>query len=129
MTGGATDETHSLWSERPTSASDTELMLEGVRVVEAGEWLMVPSGANVLAQWGADVIKVEHPLRGDPMRGTLRASGFGDLFNFYSEQCNHSKRSLGLDLGNPRSRAVLLELIAEADVFITSFRESARQRW
>ena len=119
----------SQWNSDAGSSGVAEPMLEGVRVVEAGEWLMVPAASNVLAQWGADVVKVEHPIRGDPMRSTLQATGSDSPFNFYQEQPNHSKRSVGIDLSQPKGREILLALIAEADVFVTSFRESARRRW
>lgn len=104
-------------------------VLEGIRVVEAAEWVMVPSSASILADWGAEVIKIEHPLRGDPLRGTLNALGYQPRFNVYAEQNNHGKKSVGIDLNNPRGREVLMRLIASTDVFMTSYRESARQRW
>ena len=105
-------------------------MLEGVKVVEAAVWVMGPGAAAVLADWGADVIRIEHPVRGDPLRGTLPSMGWDtSRFNFYVEQNNHSKRSIGLDLGAPGGRDVLLDLVADADVFVTSFLEPARQKW
>ncbi len=106
-----------------------EAILEGVRVVEAAEWVMVPGAAAILAGWGAEVIKIEHPLRGDPLRGTLRSLGRETDFNFYAEQNNHSKRSLGLDLNSEVGRSIFRRLVADADVFLTSFLEPARQRW
>ncbi len=104
-------------------------MLEGVRVIEAAQWVMGPSAAAVLADWGATVIRVEHPYRGDPMRGMLASLGYDNAFDLYLEQHNHSKRSIGLDLGVEGGREVLLDLIADADVFLTSFLERPRQRW
>ena len=107
-----------------------EPLLEGIKVVELAEWGFVPSAAAVLADWGADVIKIEHPQRGDPMRG-LMAGGLiastGD-YNYMVEQMNRGKRSIGLDLNNPTGREIFLKLIAGVDVLITSFLEPARQR-
>src|SRR3990172_7876747 len=107
-----------------------EPLLEGIKVVELAEWGFVPSAAAVLADWGADVIKIEHPQRGDPMRG-LMAGGLiaktGD-YNYMVEQMNRGKRSIGLDLGADTGREIFLKLVADADVFITSFLEPARQR-
>ena len=107
-----------------------EPLLEGVKVVELAEWGFVPSAGAVLADWGCEVIKIEHPERGDPMRG-LMAGGLiantGD-FNYMVEQMNRGKRSLGLDLSGPAGREIFLKLIAEADVLVTSFLEPARQR-
>lgn len=107
-----------------------EAFLQGVKVIELAEWAFVSSAAAVLADWGADVIKVEHPQRGDPLRG-LMAGGLiantGD-FNYMVEQMNRGKRGLGLDLNNPAGREIFLKLIAEADVLVTSFLEPARKR-
>lgn len=107
-----------------------EPLLEDIKAVELAEWGFVPSAAAVLADWGADVVKIEHPQRGDPMRG-LMAGGLiaktGD-FNYMVEQMNRGKRSIGLDLGQDAGREVFLKLIAGADVFITSFLEPARHR-
>jgi len=107
-----------------------EPLLEGIKVIELAEWGFVPSAAAVLADWGADVIKIEHPQRGDPMRG-LMAGGLiaktGD-YNYMVEQMNRGKRSIGLDLGAEAGREILLKLIPATDVFITSFLEPARVR-
>ena len=107
-------------------------IFEGLKVVEAAEWVMAPTTTAVLAAGGADVIKVEHPVRGDGMRANIRNMGFPtgeDPYDYYIEQVNHSKRSLGLDFSHPQARDVLLRLIAEADVFVTSFTERARTKW
>lgn len=107
-----------------------EPLLEGINVVELAEWGFVPSAGAVLADWGAKVIKVEHPQRGDPMRG-LMAGGLivstGD-YNYMVEQLNRGKRGVGIDLNADRGRELFLKLVAGADVFITSFLEPARQR-
>jgi crotonobetainyl-CoA:carnitine CoA-transferase CaiB-like acyl-CoA transferase len=105
-------------------------ILEDVKVVEASQWVMGPGAAAILADWGASVVRIEHPQRGDPLRGTLPSMGWDTSeFDFYVEQNNHSKRSIGLDLGASGGREVLLDLIADADVFLTSFLEPARRRW
>ena len=112
--------------------SAMEPLLEGVKVVELGEWVFVPATAAVLADWGADVVKVEHPQRGDAMRGILSVikqtgADTGD-FNYLVEQSNRGKRSLGLDLRQPDGRDIFLRLIEQADVFVTSLLEPSRQR-
>jgi crotonobetainyl-CoA:carnitine CoA-transferase CaiB-like acyl-CoA transferase len=104
--------------------------LEGIRVVEVAEWFFVPSCGTVLADWGADVIKVEHPTRGDPLRG-LMTSGMlpgGKGVNYMVEHANRGKRSVGVDLGTDGGRQVLYRLVETADVYITSFLPAARQR-
>ncbi len=107
-----------------------EPLLPGIKVIELAEWGFVPSAAAVLADWGADVIKIEHPERGDPMRG-LMAGGLiastGD-YNYMVEQMNRGKRSIGLDLGQAAGRDVFLKMIERSDVLVTSFLEPARTR-
>ena len=105
-------------------------VLEGVRVVEVAQWWFVPSGGAVLADWGADVIKVEHPVTGDPQRGLVTAGYFPPTggVNFMMEQSNRGKRSVGLDLANPRGLEVLQRLCRDADVFLTNFLPAARRR-
>ena len=68
----------------------------------------MPSAGAVLADWGADVIKIEHPVTGDPQRGLVTSGLLPDTggVNFMMEQSNRGKRSVGIDLGNPRGRDV-----------------------
>ena len=105
-------------------------VLEGVRVVEVAQWWFVPSGGAVLADWGADVIKVEHPVTGDPQRGLVTSGFFPPTggVNFMMEQSNRGKRSVGIDLGNPRGLEVLHRLVKDADVFLTNFLPAARRK-
>ena len=106
-------------------------IMDGIRVVEVASWTYVPVAGAVLAEWGADVIKIEHPESGDPQRG-LAASGLvptgpGGVAHMM-ELPNRGKRSVGLDLGTPEGRQLLLELSATADVFLTNFRPQARRK-
>ena len=107
-----------------------EQVLAGVRVVEVAQWWFVPSSGAVLADWGADVIKVEHPVTGDPQRGLVTAGFFPPTggVNFMMEQSNRGKRSIGIDLAHPDGLAVLHRLVATADVFLTNFLPAARRR-
>ena len=101
--------------------------LAGVRVVELGVWVAGPGAGGILADWGADVIKVEPP-EGDPARTFQRMLG-GDLpTNPPFELDNRSKRSVVLDLADPIGRAHAQDLIDRADVFLTNIRVSALQR-
>lgn len=104
--------------------------MQGIRVVEVAAWTYVPIAGAVLAEWGADVIKIEHPETGDPQRGLvtsgLMPKGPGDV-NFMIELPNRGKRSVGLDLKSPRGHELLLELVKTADVFLTNFRPRARR--
>ncbi|WP_299565407.1 CaiB/BaiF CoA-transferase family protein [uncultured Mycolicibacterium sp.] len=105
--------------------------LEGVRVLEVAMYGFVPSAGAVLAEWGADVIKVEHAVTGDPQRG-LRQTGplrvEGDP-NPNIEHANRGKRSIGLDMSVPEGREILLELARRSDVFLTSFLPGHRRRF
>ncbi len=91
----------------------------------------VPSAGAVLREWGADVIKVEHAVTGDPQRG-LRQTGMlrveGDP-NPNIEHANRGKRSIGLDMSVPEGKEVLYELARRSDVFLTSFLPGARQKF
>jgi crotonobetainyl-CoA:carnitine CoA-transferase CaiB-like acyl-CoA transferase len=91
----------------------------------------VPSAGAVLAEWGADVVKVEHAVTGDPQRG-LRQTGLlrveGDP-NPNIEHANRGKRSIGLDMAVPEGRDVLYALTRRADVFLTSFLPDARKKF
>jgi crotonobetainyl-CoA:carnitine CoA-transferase CaiB-like acyl-CoA transferase len=104
--------------------------LEGVRVLEVALYAYVPSAGAILAEWGADVIKVEHPRRPDPMRGTAAwdiPPGFGG-FTYMWEVCNRGKRGIAVDIGNEEGREVVLKLVDQADVFLTNFLPEARQK-
>ncbi|HET6662684.1 MAG TPA: CoA transferase [Acidimicrobiales bacterium] len=105
-------------------------MFDGYRILELGTWVLVPAAATVLADFGADVIKIEHPLRGDPQRG-LSTGGVTpnlDGVSIAMEQTNRGKRSVGLDVAIAEGREVLYELAARSDVFMTSFLPAARQK-
>ena len=107
-----------------------EPILEGIKVVELGLFALVPAAAAVLAEWGADVIKIEHPVQGDPVRGLAAwgiKPGTGG-FSYMWEVCNRGKRSVGLDVGHPDGRELLLSMLDGADVFLTSFLPGARAR-
>ncbi|MGO8873070.1 MAG: CaiB/BaiF CoA transferase family protein [Acidimicrobiales bacterium] len=105
--------------------------LSGVRVLEVAAWTFVPAAGAVLADWGADVIKVEHPETGDPQRGLVSMGlipGGPSAVNYIMEQPNRGKRSIGIDIGTDGGREVLYKLAESSDVFLTSFLPSVRQR-
>jgi crotonobetainyl-CoA:carnitine CoA-transferase CaiB-like acyl-CoA transferase len=104
--------------------------LEGVRILEIAQAAFVPSAGLALVDWGADVIKIEHPERGDMVRGISvvgvdpHPSGIRYLWEIF----NRGKKSVGLDIGHPAGREVMLRLVDESDVFLTNFLGSARER-
>jgi crotonobetainyl-CoA:carnitine CoA-transferase CaiB-like acyl-CoA transferase len=102
--------------------------LAGIRVVELGVWVAGPSAGGVLADWGADVVKVEPP-DGDPFRGLyLTAAGVELPANPPFELDNRGKRSVVLDLRKDEARAIAHRLIDRADVFVTNVRAAALDR-
>jgi crotonobetainyl-CoA:carnitine CoA-transferase CaiB-like acyl-CoA transferase len=104
--------------------------MKGVKVVEVAQFTFTPSAGAVLADWGAEVIKVEHAEHGDAQRGlTIGAGGVASgSFQPLMEHPNRGKRSVGLALEVPSAHDVLMELVADADVFLTNFLPSARKR-
>src|SRR5436190_3555031 len=102
-------------------------MLDGLRVVELAAWVAGPSAAGVLADWGADVIKVEPP-GGDPQRRVFQAIGVSVAVAPPFELDNRGKRSVVLDLRTDEGRDAMARLLDTADVFITNFRLDALER-
>ncbi len=97
-------------------------VMQGVRILEVAEHTFVPAASALLADWGAEVIKIEHVERGDGMRG-LAASGiavFGGDVHVLLEHSNRGKLSLGLDLTSPDGLVILYKLAAVSDVFLTN---------
>lgn len=115
--------------ERSDPAS-TDGVLHGIRVLDLSQYAFVPSAGAVLADWGADVIHIEHPVHGDAARG-MTVGGFGpaasDQFNLMSTIAGRGKRSVGIDLTNDEGRELLLSMAEQADVFLTSYLPSARR--
>jgi crotonobetainyl-CoA:carnitine CoA-transferase CaiB-like acyl-CoA transferase len=101
--------------------------IEGIRVVELGVWVAGPAAGGILADWGADVIKIEPPT-GDPARMFGRMLGCDLGVNPPFEMDNRSKRSVVLDLATDEGRAAALELVSDADVFVTNIRPGGLHR-
>lgn len=104
--------------------------LSGIRVVELGMWAAGPACGAVLGDWGADVVKIEDPRSGDPMRGfQVRRKDDPNLRASPSFAVNNrNKRSVTLNLHSPAGKAVALDLIGTADVFVSNFRPGALER-
>ncbi len=101
--------------------------LAGVTVVELGVWVAAPAAGGILADWGADVIKIEPPS-GDPARMFGRMLQIDSGQNPPFEMDNRSKRSIVLDLATEDGIGVAMKLLAGADVFVTNVRPSALNR-
>jgi len=102
--------------------------MDGIKVVELGVWIAGPAAGGVLADWGADVVKIEPPGLGDPARSFQSMFGVELPFNPIFENDNRSKRSIVIDLRTPEGRDLALELIDGADVFVTNVRQAALAR-
>ncbi len=103
--------------------------LSGVKVVDLTYYVAGPGTAKILADWGADVIKIEPP-GGEPGRTTGLTLGIpsDDKFNPYFGTFNSNKRAIGLNLKTPEGKTIMDKLLSEANVFVTSFRPGALKR-
>jgi crotonobetainyl-CoA:carnitine CoA-transferase CaiB-like acyl-CoA transferase len=107
-------------------AEERRRMLEGTKVVEFSTWVAGPSAAMVMADWGADVIKIEG-REGDPVRN-LFALREDWTSNPVFELENRGKRGVVLDIGKPEGREALLRILEGADIFITNLRPGSLRR-
>ncbi|MCJ7522849.1 MAG: CoA transferase, partial [Dehalococcoidia bacterium] len=103
------------------------MALEGIKVVEVTQWVAAPAAGALLADWGADVIHIEHPVRGDAMRGLTNVGGMG--IDWLFELDNRNKKSVTLDISKEEGQAVLHRLVETGDVFITSLRPGELKRY
>jgi crotonobetainyl-CoA:carnitine CoA-transferase CaiB-like acyl-CoA transferase len=105
-------------------------VMEGFRVLELAQFTFVPAAGAILADWGADVIKVEHPARGDTQRGFLNMGGIQVDPNRHPlmEHPNRGKRSVGIDVSTPGGQEVIYELAKTSDVFLTNYMPAQRQK-
>lgn len=103
-------------------------LLRDVKVVELAMWVAGPSCGGILADWGADVVKVESP-RGDPQRNLFKAIGYReDMPNPAFALDNRGKRSVVFDLGTEVGREAMEKLVSDADVFLTNLRPAALKK-
>ena len=100
--------------------------LEGIRVIQTATVLAGPMAARLLADWGAEVIRVERPVGGDMSRQLARAMvGGGPIpsnIDYVSENINRNKQSMTLDMAQERGQRVMHRLLSEADVLLCNFR-------
>src|SRR6201991_1202406 len=105
-------------------------VMQGIRILEVAQFTVVPAAGAILADWGADVIKVEHPVRGDAQRGFINIGGMklDPMRNTLMEHPNRGKRSVGIDGSTPGGHDVLYEIAKSADVFLTNYMPAQRQK-
>ena len=104
--------------------------MTGVKMVEVAQFTFTPAAGAVLADWGADVIKVEHAVSGDAQRGLRLGTGGAAIGSFQPlmEHPNRGKRSVGLALETPGGHEILMDLVRDADIFLINFLPAARRR-
>jgi len=104
-------------------------IFDGLKVLDCASFIAAPAAATVLSDFGADVIKIEPPGSGDPYRNLPNLPGYPVSAHNYAWMLEaRNKKSLALDLAKPEAQAVLHRLVAEADVFITNFPPSVRDK-
>ncbi len=105
-------------------------VMEGVRILEVAEHTFVPAASALLADWGAEVIKIEHVERGDAMRG-LASTGTAPIaggVHVLLEHSNRGKKSLALDLRSEEGLDILYQLVKTSDIFLTNKLPSVRSK-
>ncbi len=107
--------------------ANTTLPLAGLRVIDAATIIAAPFCATLLGEFGADVLKVEHPIGGDGLRRFGTPSQRGDTLTWVSESRN--KRSVTLDLRHLDGKRIFRELVANADVLCENFRTGTLEKW
>ncbi len=102
------------------------LPFEGIKVVEVAQFAAGPMAGRFLADWGAEVIHIEHPVRGDAQRATQSWAGLGastpSKINYVWDNINRNKKSVTLDLSHKRGREILYKWMEGVDVFVTNMR-------
>ena len=102
--------------------------LQGIRVIELGTFLSAPFAATLMADFGADVLKIELPGEGDPMRSLGAFPPDGDSGYWWSS-IGRNKRSVALDVRTPEGRELVGQLLEKTDVLIENFRPGTLDRW
>lgn len=111
-----------------------KLALEGIRVVEIAQFAAAPATGALLADWGAEVVKVEHPGRGDGLRGVMSGSlSTSSLpnasFNYVFETENRNKKSVAVDFGHAQGQEIVRKLVGKSDVFLSNLRPYEIERY
>ena len=98
-----------------------ELLFADLKVIDMSSWIAAPVAATILADFGAQVIKVEPPIAGDGYRNfAMMASSPTSDVNYTWEMDNRNKRSIALNLKTDEGRAVLRRMVSECDIYITN---------
>ena len=109
-------------------SNSNDLPLDGIRIIDFTQVMMGPSATQMLADFGADVIKIENPRGGDLSRTAFGATDEAGLNNPVFCSLNRNKRSLALDLREEANKNVVYELVRDADVVVSNFRAGVMDR-
>nr|VFJ53201.1 MAG: succinyl-CoA:(S)-malate CoA-transferase subunit B [Candidatus Kentron sp. FM]VFJ67173.1 MAG: succinyl-CoA:(S)-malate CoA-transferase subunit B [Candidatus Kentron sp. FM]VFK05907.1 MAG: succinyl-CoA:(S)-malate CoA-transferase subunit B [Candidatus Kentron sp. FM] len=107
--------------------SKPRMPLEGIRVIDVATFIAAPYAAGILGEFGAEVLKVEHPLGGDPCRNFGSATEKGDTLAWLSEARN--KKSVTVDLRSKEGSEIFKKLVAKSDVVCENFRPGTLEKW
>jgi crotonobetainyl-CoA:carnitine CoA-transferase CaiB-like acyl-CoA transferase len=105
-------------------------VMKGIRMLEVAQFTFVPAAGAVMTDWGADVIKIEHPVRGDAQRGIKELQRFAvdQRRNALMQHPNRGKRSVGIDVSTPEGQELLYEIAKTCDIFLTNYLPAQRQK-
>jgi crotonobetainyl-CoA:carnitine CoA-transferase CaiB-like acyl-CoA transferase len=105
-------------------------VMKGVRMLEVAQFTFVPAAGGVLTDWGAEVIKIEHPVRGDAQRGLkmLQRLAVNPQRSSLMQHPNLGKKSVGIDISTEEGRELLYEIAKTCDVFLTNYLPAARRK-
>ena len=107
-----------------------ELLFADLKVIDMSSWIAAPVAATILADFGAQVIKVEPPLAGDGYRNfAMMASSPTSEVNYTWEMDNRNKRSIALNLKADQGREILRRMVSECDIYITNTTHAMRREW
>jgi crotonobetainyl-CoA:carnitine CoA-transferase CaiB-like acyl-CoA transferase len=105
-------------------------VMKGIRMLEIAQFTFVPAAGAVLTDWGADVIKIEHPVRGDAQRGIsfLQRFAVNQQRNSLMQHPNRGKRSVGIDVSTEEGQELIYEIAKTCDIFLTNYLPAQRQK-
>jgi succinyl-CoA:(S)-malate CoA-transferase subunit A len=114
--------------EQPREASEKPLPLAGIRVVDVGTFLAGPYAASIMGEFGAEVLKVEHPVGGDPMRRFGAPTKRSDATLAWLSEARN-KKSVTIDLRRARGAELFIKLASKSDVVVENFRPDTMEKW
>ncbi len=105
-------------------------VMKGIRMLEVAQFTFVPAAGGVLTDWGAEVIKIEHPVRGDAQRGIkmLQRLAVNPQRSSLMQHPNRGKKSVGIDISTEEGRELLYEIAKTCDIFLTNYLPGARRK-